>query len=214
MAKRYWLMKSEPDAFGIDDLERVRVEPWTGVRNYMARNIMRDQMLVGDDVIFYHSSADPSGPAGLARVHRTGVVDELQFDPKSKYHDEGSSRDEPRWICVDVEFVEKFPAVVPLEILRHTAGLEDMVLLKRGMRLSVQPVTAAEYKLIVAMARKGVTAAPAKPARPAKAVASRPRATRAAAKPARTAGRSRARGRRACVGPSRPCTPGRAGRRA
>src|SRR5688572_28879854 len=112
----------------------------------MARNIMRDQMQVGDDVIFYHSSADPSGAAGLAKVHRTGVVDALQFDPKSKYYDDGSSQDEPRWICVDVEFVEKFPAVVPLELLRHTAGLEDMVLLRRGMRLSVQPVTAAEYK--------------------------------------------------------------------
>jgi len=153
MAKRYWLMKSEPDAFGIADLERVKIEPWTGVRNYQARNLMRDEMQVGDDVLFYHSSADPTGVAGLARVARTGVVDETQFDPKSKYHDAASDPTEPRWICVDVAFVERFAEVVPLEALRQTPGLEEMVLLRRGMRLSVQPVTAQELQIICKLAK-------------------------------------------------------------
>jgi len=153
MARRFWLMKTEPDTFGIDDLARVQIEPWTGVRNYQARNLMRDQMQVGDDVLFYHSSVSPPGVAGLARVHRTGVVDATQFDPSSKYHDPDSDPDDPRWICVDVAFVEKFPVLVPLDVLRAQPGLEDMVLLRRGMRLSVQPVTAAEHKIIVKMAR-------------------------------------------------------------
>src|SRR5215510_10737446 len=100
-------MKTEPETFGIDDLARVVREPWTGVRNFMARNHMR-AMTVGDDVLFYHSSAKPSGVAGLARVSRTGVVDETQFDPASPYFDEGATREAPRWDCVEVEFVEKF----------------------------------------------------------------------------------------------------------
>jgi len=154
MAKRYWLMKTEPDTFSIDDLERVDIEPWTGVRNYQARNLMRDQMQVGDDVLFYHSSTTPPGVAGLAKVHRTGVVDATQFDPKSKYHDPDSKQDDPRWICVDVKFVEKFAELVPLDVLRAQPGLEEMVLLRRGSRLSVQPVSAAEFKIIVGMARK------------------------------------------------------------
>jgi predicted RNA-binding protein with PUA-like domain len=172
MAKRAWLMKTEPDAFSIDDLARVGIEPWTGVRNYMARNFMRDQMSVGDDVLFYHSSCEPPGVAGLARIERTGVVDETQFDPASKYYDEDSKRDEPRWICVDVAYVKTFPGLVPLEVLRRTEGLEDMVLLQRGSRLSVQPVSDDEYRIIVAM---GETATPLpsappkkKPAAPAK----------------------------------------------
>jgi predicted RNA-binding protein with PUA-like domain len=153
---QHWLMKSEPQTFSIDDLARVRIEPWTGVRNYQARNLMRDQMRVGDAVLFYHSSCDPPGVAGLARVHRTGVVDETQFDPASPYHDPASRRDEPRWICVDVEIVEKLPALVPLAALRAEPRLAEMPLLRRGMRLSVQPVTAAQYKTIVAMARRAV----------------------------------------------------------
>jgi predicted RNA-binding protein with PUA-like domain len=148
MAKRCWLMKTEPETFSIDDLARVEVEPWTGVRNFQARNLMRDQMQVGDDVLFYHSSCEPPGIAGLARVARTGVVDETQFDPQSKYHDPTADRADPRWICVDVEFVAKLPALIPLADLRAQPGLEDMALLRRGMRLSVQPVTAAEKKVI------------------------------------------------------------------
>jgi predicted RNA-binding protein with PUA-like domain len=154
MARSYWLMKTEPDTFSIDDLARVEIEPWTGVRNFQARNLMRDRMRVGDDVLFYHSSADPSGVAGLARVHRTGVVDDTQFDPASEYHDPRSDRADPRWICVDVRFVEKFPNLVPLADLRRQAGLEQMALLRKGTRLSVQPVTAAEYRIVVKMARR------------------------------------------------------------
>jgi predicted RNA-binding protein with PUA-like domain len=111
-AMQHWLMKTEPDTFSIDDLERVRVEPWTGVRNYTARNSMRDGMQVGDGVLFYHSSATPPGVAGLAVVSRTGVVDATQFEPSSPYYDPSSKRDAPRWICVDVEFVEKLPRLI------------------------------------------------------------------------------------------------------
>jgi predicted RNA-binding protein with PUA-like domain len=179
MAKRAWLMKTEPDAFSIDDLARVGIEPWTGVRNYMARNFMRDQMSVGDDVLFYHSSCEPPGVAGLARIERTGVVDATQFDPSSKYYDEDSRHDEPRWICVDVAYVKTFPGLVPLEVLRRTEGLGDMVLLQRGSRLSVQPVSDDEYRIIAAM---GETATPLPPAPPktARSPARKPAAAKAA----------------------------------
>lgn len=145
-------MKSEPDAFGIDDLVRVKVEPWTGVRNYQARNFMRDQMKVGDRVLFYHSNATPPGVAGLARVARTGVVDDTQFEPSSPYYDPGSDRAAPRWICVDVELERKLPRLVALDELRANPALDGMLVLARGMRLSVQPVTAAHFAAVVAMA--------------------------------------------------------------
>jgi predicted RNA-binding protein with PUA-like domain len=183
MAKRAWLMKTEPDTFSIADLERVRIEPWTGVRNYMARNFMRDQMSVGDDVLFYHSSCEPPGVAGLARIERTGVVDETQFDPKSQYYDEDSKRDDPRWICVDVAYVKTFPGLVPLEVLRRTEGLEDMVLLQRGSRLSVQPVSPDEYAIIVAMGEVA-TPLPAAPAKKPAAKKPAPAKKPAARKPA------------------------------
>ncbi len=160
---QHWLMKTEPDSFGIDDLVRVTVEPWTGVRSYQARNLMRDQMQFGDAVLFYHSSADPSGVAGLARIARIGVVDETQFEPSSKYYDPDSPREAPRWICVEVELVEKLPRLVPLDELRAARELEGMMLLQRGSRLSVQPVTAAHYDVIVAMARRPAPAPVAKP---------------------------------------------------
>ncbi len=150
---KHWLMKSEPDTFGIDDLARVGREPWTGVRNFMARNHMR-AMSVGDAVLFHHSSVVPPGVAGLAKVTKTRVVDETQFDPKSKYFDATASRDEPRWDCVEVEFVEKLPTFVTMDEMRATPGLEDMLLLRRGMRLSVQPVTPAEYKIIVKLGKR------------------------------------------------------------
>lgn len=171
MAPGYWLMKSEPDAFGIADLARVKVEPWTGVRNYTARNNMRDGMKVGDPVLFYHSRVDPPGIAGLAKVVRTGVVDATQFEPSSKYYDPSSSRDAPRWICVDVEFVETLPRLVALDELRGNPALAGMPVLQRGQRLSVQPVSAAHYKVVVAMARR----AAAKP-RPAPAAAAKAKA--------------------------------------
>jgi predicted RNA-binding protein with PUA-like domain len=154
MAKQHWLMKSEPDAFGIADLERVKIEPWTGVRNFQARNFMRDQMKVGDAVLFYHSNATPSGLAGLATVHSTGVVDETQFDPDSKYYDPKASRDKPTWICVEVSYVETFDSVCSLDELRQEPKLIDMMVLKKGMRLSVQPVNPDHYKSALWLARK------------------------------------------------------------
>lgn len=148
---QYWLMKTEPDTFSIDDLERVKVEPWSGVRSMFARFHMRN-MSVGDEVLFYHSSCEPPGVAGLARVVTTRVIDETQFDPKSQYFDPKATREKPIWDCVDVEFVSRMPRFVQLAEIRLQPALEDMPLLQRGMRLSVQPVTEAQYKRIVAMA--------------------------------------------------------------
>jgi predicted RNA-binding protein with PUA-like domain len=148
---KYWLMKSEPDEFSIADLARKGTEPWSGVRSMFARFHMRN-MSVGDGVLFYHSSCDPPGVVGLARVVRTGVVDETQFDPKSKYYDESSTREKPKWDCVDVEYVSTLPNLVALERIRGDAALADMVLLRQG-RLSVQPVGEDEYLHIVELAQ-------------------------------------------------------------
>ncbi len=147
--KQYWLMKSEPDEFGITDLERVRTETWNGVRSMFARFHMR-AMSVGDDVLFHHSSVSPPGVAGLARVVRTKVVDETQFDPKSKYFDEKSTREKPIWDCVDVEYVSTFPHFVSINRIRADAALADMVVLRQG-RLSVQPVKEHEFARVVTL---------------------------------------------------------------
>lgn len=155
MAKRYWLMKSEPDVFSIDDLRERGVEPWDGVRNYQARNMMRDEMKKGDGVLFYHSNAKPPGVAGIAKVARTAYPDHTAFDPASKYHDPKSSPDDPRWLMVDVAFVERFPELVPLPVLQQTPGLEDMMVTRKGMRLSIQPVTPEEWKIVVRLGRRG-----------------------------------------------------------
>jgi predicted RNA-binding protein with PUA-like domain len=202
-------MKSEPDQFGIADLERVRVEPWTGVRSYFARAHMR-AMSVGDAVLFHHSNAKPPGVAGLARVVRTGVIDETQFDPDSKYFDPKATRDAPIWDCVAVEYVETFPHLVSMDRIRAEPALADMMVLRRGMRLSVQPVTEGEYAAVVALGHRAPEelpapvkparpAAPRKPARPAK--PARPKAGRAAkpprTKPAKPAGRTPARSSKA-----------------
>ena len=144
-------MKTEPETFSISDLERVRIEPWTGVRNYVARNHMR-AMSVGDDVLFYHSSCDPPGVAGLARVSRTGVVDETQFDPESPYFDPRSKRDKPLWDCVEVEYVATLPHLVSLARLRREKSLRAMVLFTWS-RLSVQPVTRRQFDKIVELAQ-------------------------------------------------------------
>jgi predicted RNA-binding protein with PUA-like domain len=144
---KYWLMKSEPDTFSITDLERVKIEPWTGVRSFFARAHMR-AMSVGDQVLFYHSNAKPPGVAGLAKVVRTGVIDETQFDPKSQYFDEKATREGPIWDCVDVEYVATAPHYVSLDRLRGDPELSEMVVLKPG-RLSVQPVSEREYKRVV-----------------------------------------------------------------
>jgi predicted RNA-binding protein with PUA-like domain len=147
---KYWLMKTEPEEFSIADLAQRGTEPWTGVRSVFARFHMRN-MEVGDAVLFYHSSCDPPGVAGLARVAKTRLVDESQFDPQSKYYDEDSTRDAPKWDCVEVEYVSTLPNLVALERIRGDAALRDMVLLRQG-RLSVQPVSEAEYQHIVALA--------------------------------------------------------------
>jgi predicted RNA-binding protein with PUA-like domain len=154
MPKRAWLMKSEPCVYSIEDLARDRTTSWDSVRNYQARNFMRDEMRVGDDVLFYHSNAEPAGVAGLARVCSAGHPDETAFDPKSKYYDPDSTRDQPTWYRVDVEFVEAFVQVLPLAVLKANPALRDMKVVQRGMRLSVQPVTAAEWKEVLRMRSK------------------------------------------------------------
>lgn len=135
---KYWLMKVEPGAYSIDRLERDGTTSWEGVRNYQARNFMRDEMRVGDKVLFYASNAGPSGVTGLAEVSREG-----RPEPK-----------DPTWSMVDIRFVEKFPETVSLETLKSTRGLEEMVVTKKGSRLSIQPVTKAEYDIVVKLGRR------------------------------------------------------------
>ena len=154
---RYWLMKSEPSVFSIDDLASAKDQTtrWDGVRNYQARNLLRHDIAVGDGVLFYHSSAEPPAVAGMARVVRAGYPDPTQFDPRDGHFDRDSQRDDPRWFSVDIKFESKFARPVTLPELRAAPALKDMVLLRRGSRLSVQPVTAGEWKQIVKMgARK------------------------------------------------------------
>lgn len=153
MAKRYWLMKSEEDVYSIRDLEKEGTTSWEGVRNYEARNIMRDLMKVGDGVLFYHSNANPPGVAGLATVAKTGYPDHFAFDKKSRYHDPKSDPDDPRWFMVDIEFQEAFHEVVSLDEIKATPELGEMTLVKRA-RLSVQPVEKAEFELIRKMGRR------------------------------------------------------------
>lgn len=160
-------MKTEPETFSIDDLVRLGREPWTGVRSHFAKMHMR-AMTVGDPVLFYHSSTEPPGVAGLARVSQVAVVDETQFDPASQYFDPKSKREAPTWDCVEVELVEKLPRYVSLPEIRSKPELADMLLLRRGMRLSVQPVEQAEYERIVAMSREPEPVLPEKPPAPRK----------------------------------------------
>lgn len=150
--KKHWLMKSEPEDFSIDDLQRVGIEPWTGVRNYQARNFMR-QMQPGDGVLFYHSSTEIPGIYGIAEVAGTPYPDPTQFQKKSKYYDEKSIREQPRWDLVDVRFVRKLDRGIPLDEIRaHAEALgEDFALIRRGTRLSVLPVTAAQWKLLLSL---------------------------------------------------------------
>lgn len=143
----HWLMKSEPDTFGIDDLKKRGTEPWSGVRNYQARNFMKDEMSVGDGVFFYHSSCPEPGIAGLAEVASKPYVDKSQFDPASPYFDPKSKKEAPRWVNVDVRATKK-TRLVPLEELRRHKALAKMVTLRPGNRLSITPVTEAEWKYI------------------------------------------------------------------
>jgi predicted RNA-binding protein with PUA-like domain len=182
---QYWLMKTEPETFSFDDLERVKVEPWTGVRSMFARFHMRN-MNAGDEVLFYHSSCEPPGVAGLARIVRTRVIDETQFDPASKYFDEKATREKPIWDCVDVEYVSRLPRFVALHEIRALPELAGMPLLQRGMRLSVQPVTEPQYRRIVALADEPAIPPPDKPAKkaPAKKVGGKKAARKAPTKKA------------------------------
>ncbi|KPN19656.1 EVE domain-containing protein [Luteimonas terrae] len=154
--KRYWLMKSEPDEFSIDDLARVGTEPWTGVRNYQARNFMRDGMQVGDQVFFYHSNADVPGIYGIAEVASAAYPDPTQFKKSSKYFDEKATQETPRWFMVDVGYVRTLARPIPLsEIREHAAELgEEFALIRKGARLSVLPVTAAQWKLLLSLEKK------------------------------------------------------------
>jgi predicted RNA-binding protein with PUA-like domain len=147
---QYWLMKSEPEEASIDDLARApgQTLPWTGVRNYQARNFMRDAMHVGDGVLFYHSSCAEPGVAGLAEVASKSYPDETQFDPGSPYFDAKSKRELPRWEHVDVKLVKK-TRLLPLREMRNTPQLASMVLLKPGNRLSITPVTPAEWQAVL-----------------------------------------------------------------
>ncbi|MGF1643068.1 MAG: EVE domain-containing protein [Thiotrichales bacterium] len=147
----YWLMKSEPDAFGIDDLERVGVEPWNGVRNYQARNMMRDQMKVGDLIFFYHSNCDIPGIVGIAKVVREAYPDHTAWDMNDKYYDPKSAPGNPRWVMVDVGFVRKLERTISLQALKTNPELDGMPLVRAGNRLSVMPVTADQWATVLAM---------------------------------------------------------------
>jgi predicted RNA-binding protein with PUA-like domain len=155
MAKRYWLMKSEPEVFSIQHLAKAKNQTafWDGVRNYQARNLLRDQIQVGDGVLFYHSSADPPGVAGTATVVKAASPDPTQFDPKNDHCDPDSTPDAPRWFGVDIKLEKVFPRFIPLDQLRELPALKKMVLLQRS-RLSVQPVTPEEWKAIVDLGGK------------------------------------------------------------
>jgi predicted RNA-binding protein with PUA-like domain len=148
----YWLLKSEPDEFSIDALARVGREPWSGVRNYQARNYMRDGMKPGDGVLFYHSNTTPPGVVGVAEVASKAYPDPTQFDPDSDYHDPASPPDAPRWLAVDVAYVRTLRRCITLDELKHAADrLGDFPLIRRGNRLSVLPVTRTQWKQILAM---------------------------------------------------------------
>jgi predicted RNA-binding protein with PUA-like domain len=185
-------MKCEPGAYSIDDLERDGVTSWEGVRNFQARNSMRDDMKVGDGVLFYASNADPSGVTGVAEVAREGYPDPFAFEEGHVYFDEKSDPANPTWISVDIRFVERFPGIVPLEVLKGTPGLEGMMVTKKGSRLSVQPVAPGEFEIVRGLGRLAeATPLATKPAK--------------AEKPARSAGPTKA-GK-----PAKPKTPKKAG---
>jgi predicted RNA-binding protein with PUA-like domain len=151
-ARRFWLFKSEPGTYSFADLQRDRRTGWGGVRSFQARNLLRDELAVGDGVLFYHSSAAPPAVAGVARVVRAGHPDPTQFDAKSAYFDAQASRDAPRWFQVEIEAVAALPRALPLAELRRDAALKDMVLLQRGARLSVQPVRPEEWRRVLELA--------------------------------------------------------------
>ena len=149
----YWLMKTEPSEFSIDDLKARprRTEPWDGVRNYQARNMMRDEMKKGDGVLFYHSNCDEPGIIGIAKVAREGYPDPTAFDPEDKHYDPKSDPGDPRWFHVDVKFVRKLGRTITLGELKSHEELAGMALVRRGNRLSIMPVSDAEWEFILGL---------------------------------------------------------------
>ncbi len=146
----YWLFKTEPDTFSIDTLRTQKRSCWEGVRNYQARNMMRDQVKLGDLVLIYHSSCKKVGVAGIAKVVKESYPDHFSFDPQSDYYDPKSTPDNPRWFMVDIEFVRKTERLIPLSVMKAMPELENMPLVKRGNRLSIMPVTEQEWDAILA----------------------------------------------------------------
>ncbi|MAZ40287.1 MAG: EVE domain-containing protein [Legionellales bacterium] len=151
--KNYWLIKSEPDAFSIDDLKSCpnQTEHWDGIRNYQARNMMRDQMKIGDLAFFYHSNAKPPGIVGIAQVCSEAYPDHTQFDPDSKYYDVKATMDNPRWMMVDFKFKRKFKRMITLDELKKIPKLEDTPLLRKGNRLSIMPMSPQAWEIILAL---------------------------------------------------------------
>ncbi|MGM0507386.1 MAG: EVE domain-containing protein [Bacteroidota bacterium] len=164
MSRSYWLMKSEPDAYSIDDLERDRIEPWDGIRNYEARNFMRDEMEVGDRALFYHSNVKPPVIVGQMEVCSDPYPDPTQFDPDSKYFDEKSSESDPRWELIDVCYLETFPVPVTRNQLKEDPLLSGMMLFKRN-RLSITRVTEEEYQRVLELAEAELSVDDARPER-------------------------------------------------
>lgn len=154
MAKQYWLMKSEPTTFSIDDLQKMpkQTEHWDGVRNYQARNFMRDDMSPGDEILFYHSNCDTPGVVGIATVAKKAYPDHTAHDPKSKYYDPKSSPENPRWFMVDVKYKKKFKETIALSTLKEHPKLQDLPLVKKGNRLSIMPVSKQHWDIIIKLA--------------------------------------------------------------
>ncbi len=150
---RHWLIKSEPDVFGIDDLAKVKREPWSGVRNYLARNYMWKEMQPGDLALFYHSNAKPPGVTGIARVVGEPYPDPTQFDEKSEYHDPKATPENARWWLTDFEYVGKFQEMLTLEAMKADSLLAEMVVCQRGTRLSITPVDVLHFKRVCKLAR-------------------------------------------------------------
>lgn len=151
---QYWLMKSEPDCYSIDDLKRDSKTMWDGTRNYQVRNMMRDDMKVGDKVLFYHSNSKEIGIVGTMEIVRKAYPDPTQFDPRSEHPDPTSSKDNPRWFCVDVMFESKFPRTVTLNELKLDSSFATMTVVQKGSRLSVTPVAKKHFDKIIALSKK------------------------------------------------------------
>lgn len=149
----YWLFKSEPDTFSIDKLKEVKKEVWDGVRNYQARNFLRDEVKKGDLILFYHSSCKVPGIAGIAKVSKDSVVDPTQFDKNSKYFDPKATKDSPRWITVEVAYKKKFKQLIDREMLKSNKITNGMMVMQKGSRLSIQPVSSKEYEEVISISK-------------------------------------------------------------